>query len=96
MRALGRLKNLEVLNRTPVTDEEITTALRMAAASRISSFALLAHARTDECKPRTLSLAPTAQVILATSRHKPVKLADEDSQWFAKVKTKANPQKSHL
>ena len=87
MRALGRLKNLEVLDGVQVTDEEMATALRMAAASRISSFAILAHARTDDRKPRTLSLAPTAQVIVTTSRQKPIKLTDEDSQWFSKVNT---------
>jgi len=85
MRALGRLKNLEYLDGIQVTDEEMTTALKMAAASRPSSFAILAHARTDQNKPRTLSLVPTAQAILASSLNKPVKLQDDDSQWFIKV-----------
>ena len=85
MRALGRLKNLECLDGVNVTDEEMTTALKMAAASRPSSFSILAHARTDQSKPRTLSLVPTAQAILANSQNKPVKLMDDDSQWFQKV-----------
>ena len=85
MRALGRLKNLECLDSVNVTDEEMTTALKMAAASRPSSFSILAHARTDQSKPRTLSLVPTAQAILANSQNKPVKLMDDDSQWFQKV-----------
>ena len=85
MRALGRLKNLEYLDGVQVTDEEMTTALKMAAASRPSSFAILAHARTDQSKPRTLSLVPTAQAILASSQNRPVKLQDDDSQWFIKV-----------
>ena len=85
MRALGRLKNLECLDGVNVTDEEMTIALKMAAASRPSSFSILAHARTDQSKPRTLSLVPTAQAILANSQNKPVKLMDEDSQWFQKV-----------
>ena len=85
MRALGRLKNLEYLDGIQVTDEEMTTALKMAAASRPSSFAILAHARTDQSKPRTLSLVPTAQAILASSQNRPVKLQDDDSQWFIKV-----------
>ena len=85
MRALGRLKNLEHLDGIQVTDEEMTTALKMAAASRPSSFAILAHARTDQKRPRTLSLVPTAQAILSTSLNKPVKLKDDDSQWFIKV-----------
>ena len=87
MRALGRLKNLEVLDGVKVTDEEMATALRMAAASRISSFAILAHSRTDDHKPRTLSLAPAAQVVVSTSRQNPAKLTDDDSHWFAKVRT---------
>ena len=85
MRALGRLKNLEYLDGIQVTDEEMTTALKMAAASRPSPFAILAHARTDQNKPRTLSLVPTAQAILASSLNKPVKFQDDDSQWFIKV-----------
>lgn len=85
MRALGRLKNLEYLDGVEVSDEEMTMALKMAAASRPSSFAILAHARTDHSKPRTLSLVPTAQAILANSQNKPVKLMDDDSQWFLKV-----------
>lgn len=85
MRALGRLKNLEYLDGVQVTDEEMTTALKMAAASRPSSFAILAHARTDQSKPHTLSLVPTAQAILASSQNRPVKLQDDDSQWFIKV-----------
>lgn len=85
MRALGRLKNLEYLDGIQVTDEEMTTALKMAAASRPSPFAILAHARTDQNKPRTLSLVPTAQAILASSQNKPVKFQDDDSQWFIKV-----------
>ena len=85
MRALGRLKNLEYLDGVQVTDEEMTIALKMAAASRPSSFAILAHARTDQSKPRTLSLVPTAQAILGNSQNKPVKLMDDDSQWFIKV-----------
>ena len=85
MRALGRLKNLEYLDGVQITDEEMTTALKMAAASRPSSFAILAHARTDQSKPRTLSLVPSAQAILASSQNKPVKLQDDDSQWFIKV-----------
>ena len=88
MRALGRLKNLEYLDGVQVTDEEMTTALKMAAASRPSSFAILAHARTDQSKPRTLSLVPTAQAILASSQNRPVKLQDDDSQWFIKVLVK--------
>ena len=88
MRALGRLKNLEYLDGVQVTDEEMTTALKMAAASRPSSFAILAHARTDQSKPRTLSLVPTAQAILTRSQNRPVKLQDDDSQWFIKVLVK--------
>ena len=85
MRALGRLKNLEELDGIPVSNEELTTALKMAAASRISSFAVLAHSRTDQVRPRTLSLVSTAHIILTTSFKKPVRPMDEDSQWFVKV-----------
>ena len=85
MRALGRLKNLEELDGVSVSNEELTTALKMAAASRISSFAVVAHSRTDRVRPRTLSLAPAADTICATSLLKPSRPMDEDSQWFVKV-----------
>ncbi|XP_029195766.2 leucine-rich repeat-containing protein 9-like isoform X1 [Acropora millepora] len=87
LRALGRLKNLEWFDGIHVSDEEMTVALKLAAASRPSSFSILAHARTDQDKPRTLSLVPTAQSILANSQNKPVKLVEDDSQWFVKVTT---------
>ncbi|KAJ7312817.1 Leucine-rich repeat-containing protein 9, partial [Desmophyllum pertusum] len=85
----------EYLDGVQVTDEEMTAALKMAAASRPSSFAILAHARTDQSKPRTLSLVPTAQAILVSSRNKPVTLQDDDSQWFIKVTT-VNLDNQHL
>ncbi|KAK3738851.1 hypothetical protein QZH41_015070 [Actinostola sp. cb2023] len=87
MRALGRLKNLEVLDGKPVMADEVATSLRMAAASRISTFAILAHSRTNQVKPHSLSLFPTAQTILATSNQKPARPMDDDNQWMVKVTT---------
>ena len=89
MRALGRLKNLEYLDGIRVSDGEMTIALKMAAASRPSSFAILAHAWTDQSKPRTLGLVTTAHAILASSQNRPVKVVEDDSQWFVKVRWSA-------
>ena len=86
MRALGRLKNLEVLDGKPVMADEVATSLRMAAASRISTFAILAHSRTNQVKPHSLSLFPTAQTILATSNQRPARPMDDDNQWMVKVR----------
>ena len=74
-----------MLDNQHVTDEETTLALRMAACSRIAYITVLAHSRTDTETLRTLNLSSTADILMATSRNKPVKLCEDDKQWFLKV-----------
>ncbi|XP_077863786.1 leucine-rich repeat-containing protein 9-like [Saccoglossus kowalevskii] len=87
LRTIGRLKSLTKLNGVSITESEATAALRMAAGSRISQVSLLAHSRTDRVKPRSLSLASCAQVLWSTSRHKPDRVSETDSQWYLQVTT---------
>lgn len=68
-----------------VAEEETALAIRMAASSRIAYVTILAHSRTDETKPRTLSLASTTDILMTTSKCKPVKLYEDDKKWFFKV-----------
>ena len=68
-----------------VTEEETALAIRMAACSRIAYVTILAHSRTDETKPRTLSLDSTTCILMNTSKSKPLKLYEDDKKWFFKV-----------
>ncbi|XP_041469372.1 leucine-rich repeat-containing protein 9-like isoform X1 [Lytechinus variegatus] len=87
LRTIGRLKSLTTLNGQAVTEAEATAALRMAAGSRISQVSLLAHTRTDECRPRSLSLVSCAQLLTNVSRNKPDRQSESDSEWYTKVTT---------
>ncbi|XP_077999840.1 leucine-rich repeat-containing protein 9-like isoform X2 [Glandiceps talaboti] len=87
LRTIGRLKSLTKLNGSSVTESEATAALRMAAGSRISQVSLLAHSRTDKTRPRSLSLASYAQILWSTSRNKPDRVGENDSQWYLQVTT---------
>ncbi|XP_053406324.1 leucine-rich repeat-containing protein 9-like isoform X5 [Mercenaria mercenaria] len=95
LRIIGRLKSLTVLNGHSVTETESSSALRVAAGSRISQVSLLTHARTDHHRPRSLSLKLMAQVLSATSRNKPEKIGDHDTHWYAKI-TSLNLDDQHI
>ena len=85
LRAIGRLKNLQSLDGKRVEDEEAALALRCAAGSRISQLSLLAHSRTDQAVPRSLSLGSSAHIITSVSRHKPMKSSETDATWYGQV-----------
>ncbi|XP_038075835.1 leucine-rich repeat-containing protein 9-like [Patiria miniata] len=87
LRTIGRLKSLSLLDGQAVTESEATAALRMAAGSRVSQVSLLAHTRTDSCRPRSLSLASCAQLLTQISRQKPDRLCETDGNWYSKVTT---------
>ena len=91
LRCIGRLRNLVTMDDKVVTEEETALAIRMAACSRIAYVTILAHSRTDEAKPRTLSLESTTSVLMRVSKHKPVKLCEDDKKWFFKVCLSLNP-----
>ncbi|RUS71694.1 hypothetical protein EGW08_020538 [Elysia chlorotica] len=87
LRAIGRLRNLQVMDLQPVEEEEAGLAFRCAAGSRISQLSLLTHSRTDTYVPRSLSLGDSAHIISQISRHKPVKSGDLDVTWYLQVTT---------
>ncbi|XP_052769048.1 leucine-rich repeat-containing protein 9-like isoform X3 [Mya arenaria] len=95
LRIIGRLKLLNLLNGATVTESESSAALRIAAGSRISQVSLLTFSRTDQSRPRSLSLLSTAQVLCTTSRHKPEKLSDHDTHWYSKI-TSLNLDNQHI
>ncbi|XP_076099461.1 leucine-rich repeat-containing protein 9-like isoform X2 [Mytilus galloprovincialis] len=95
LRIIGRLKSLTLLDGSCVSETEATGALRIAAGSRISHLSLLTHTRTDNNKPRSLSLLTTPHILEKISRSKPEKMNEHDSHWFLKV-TSLNLDKQHL
>jgi hypothetical protein len=82
---IGRLRTLQVLDGQFITEQEHALALRQAAASRITSFTILAHSRTDDERLRSLSLASTATVLWKYSKNKPMVLDEDDTNWMKNV-----------
>ncbi|KAL3874482.1 hypothetical protein ACJMK2_037491, partial [Sinanodonta woodiana] len=95
LRIIGRLKSLTILNGTQVTEVESSSALRVAAGSRISQLSLISHSRTTHQKPRSLSLMSTAQILCSQNRNRPEKVGEADSSWYSKV-TALNLDNQHL
>ncbi|XP_052269181.1 leucine-rich repeat-containing protein 9-like isoform X5 [Dreissena polymorpha] len=95
LRIIGRLKSLSVLNRIPVHESESSSALRVAAGSRISQVSLLTFSRTDQSRPRSLSLLSTSQIMCAMSRNKPERVNDHDTHWYSKI-TALNLDGQHI
>ncbi len=86
MQCIGRLRNLIQMDNESVTEEETAMAVRMAACSRIAYITILEHSRTDNEKPRTLSLESTPAILMNKSQNKPMKLCEDDKKWFFKVR----------
>ncbi|XP_078516483.1 leucine-rich repeat-containing protein 9 [Lissotriton helveticus] len=85
--AIGRLKELICLDGVPVTGNETAVALRLTSGSRITQGLLLLHSRTDQARPRCLTLLPAAQILTKISKNKLDILTDFDTSWFAKITT---------
>uniref|UniRef100_A0A8C5N450 Leucine rich repeat containing 9 n=1 Tax=Leptobrachium leishanense TaxID=445787 RepID=A0A8C5N450_9ANUR len=67
--AIGQLKSLTYLNRVLITENDISEAEKFVSGTRITPISLLAYGRTDEVKPRCLSLRSTAAILLEHSRN---------------------------
>ncbi|XP_067941699.1 leucine-rich repeat-containing protein 9-like [Watersipora subatra] len=86
LRVIARMKSLQTLDNTAISESEATAALRLAAGSRISQVHIVSHGRTELNKPRSLSLGSTAQInshIASRSLHD--RVSDSDSLWLTKV-----------
>ncbi|XP_039597283.1 leucine-rich repeat-containing protein 9 [Polypterus senegalus] len=82
---IGRLKSLTHLNGVPVTEEEAAAALKRVTGSRITQVSLLAHSRTDEVRPRSLSLLSSAQVLSQLSNKKLSPVEKLETGWYLKI-----------
>uniref|UniRef100_A0A3Q1F6L8 Leucine rich repeat containing 9 n=1 Tax=Acanthochromis polyacanthus TaxID=80966 RepID=A0A3Q1F6L8_9TELE len=87
MTILSRLTTLTHLDDVLVAEEEAAEAVQMAAGSKINQASLLAHSRTNEDRPRSLSLLSTAQLLHRLSPA-PWGLGTElEPDWTAKITT---------
>ncbi|KAM8915276.1 leucine-rich repeat-containing protein 9 isoform 2-T2 [Spinachia spinachia] len=85
MTILGRLTSLTHLDDTMVAEEEASSAVLMAAGSKINQASLLAHSSTNSCRPRSLSLLSTAQLLCPLSPA-PLSLSQElELDWAAQI-----------
>ncbi|XP_043553199.1 leucine-rich repeat-containing protein 9 [Chiloscyllium plagiosum] len=84
---IGQLKTLTYLNGSIVMEEETLAALQMIAESKITQVSLLAHSRTDEERPRCLSLLNCAQNLTQLSKKKPNPSVDQSTNWFSTITT---------
>lgn len=85
LRCIGRLRMLSVMDDKVVTEEETNIAVRLAALSRIAYITVLANSRTDVERIRSLNLGSSTENLMTLSLNKPVKLGEDDKQWFSKV-----------
>ncbi|XP_038612832.1 leucine-rich repeat-containing protein 9 isoform X2 [Tachyglossus aculeatus] len=77
---IGRLKALTHLDGQPVTEEEAATASHFIAGTRITQATLLQHSRTQEARPRVLSIWPAAKIL--TKMGPCVQLSEN---WMSKI-----------
>ncbi|XP_069495003.1 leucine-rich repeat-containing protein 9 isoform X2 [Ambystoma mexicanum] len=85
--AIGQLRNLTCLDGVPISDVETAAALHLTSGSGITQGLLLLHSRTDEAKPRCLSLSSAAQILTQSSKNIVATLNDFDTICFAKITT---------
>ncbi|KAM3920127.1 leucine-rich repeat-containing protein 9 [Leptodactylus fuscus] len=82
MAAIGRLKSLTHLDGVPLTKEEVSESSKFCAGARISQALLQISARTDNIRPRCLSLLPSAQIISQISKNCLDPYAEFNNSWY--------------
>ncbi|XP_034531605.1 leucine-rich repeat-containing protein 9 isoform X2 [Notolabrus celidotus] len=84
---LGCLTTLTHLDDLMVAEEEAADAVRMAAGSKINQASLLVHSRTNDDRPRSLSLLSTAQLLCLLSPASWSINTELEPDWAAKITT---------
>ncbi|XP_069571028.1 leucine-rich repeat-containing protein 9 isoform X2 [Brachyistius frenatus] len=87
MTILARLTSLTHLDGVLVAEEEAAEAVQMAAWSKITQASLLAHARTNSDRPRSLRLLSTAHLLYRLSAAPWGPGRELDPDWTAKITT---------
>ncbi|XP_075874195.1 leucine-rich repeat-containing protein 9 isoform X2 [Nelusetta ayraudi] len=84
MTILSRLTTLTHLDDILITEEEASKAAQVAAGSKINQASLLAHSRTCNARPRSLSLLSTAHLLYLSAAPWGREL---EPDWTAKITT---------
>nr|XP_025046618.1 leucine-rich repeat-containing protein 9 isoform X4 [Pelodiscus sinensis] len=92
---IGRLKALTHLDGVQITEAEVAAALCFIAGSKITQASLLEHSRTDETRPRVLSVHPYAKILSQISKNKLDSQTHFNSSWYPRI-TVLNLDGQHL
>uniref|UniRef100_A0A7N4PT55 Leucine rich repeat containing 9 n=1 Tax=Sarcophilus harrisii TaxID=9305 RepID=A0A7N4PT55_SARHA len=79
---IGRLKTLTHLNGLMITEEEKIAATNFIAGTKITQVALLHHSRTNEARPRILSIWPSAKILTQMTKAEP--FSHFGGNWYSK------------
>ncbi|XP_056666815.1 leucine-rich repeat-containing protein 9 isoform X1 [Monodelphis domestica] len=82
---IGRLKTLTHLNGLVVTEEETNAAINFIAGTRITQITLSHHSRTEEVRPRILSIWPSAKILTQMTKSEP--FLHISGNWYSKITT---------
>ncbi|KAM9065380.1 leucine-rich repeat-containing protein 9 isoform X1 [Sarcophilus harrisii] len=80
---IGRLKTLTHLNGLMITEEEKIAATNFIAGTKITQVALLHHSRTNEARPRILSIWPSAKILTQMTKAEP--FSHFGGNWYSKI-----------
>ncbi|XP_073427348.1 leucine-rich repeat-containing protein 9 isoform X2 [Dendrobates tinctorius] len=82
MAAIGRLKSLTHLDGEIVTKEEFSESSKFSFGDQITQALIQVSARTDQVRPRCLSLLPSAQIIAQISKNCLDPYAEINNSWY--------------
>ncbi|XP_065651763.1 leucine-rich repeat-containing protein 9 isoform X2 [Hydra vulgaris] len=85
LRCISRIRTLTVIDKKPVTEEELQTALHLVSSSRITSAAILNNSCTDIQEILSLRLENTVDTLILLSGKRPIISSPQDGKWMAKI-----------
>ncbi|XP_018417573.1 PREDICTED: leucine-rich repeat-containing protein 9-like [Nanorana parkeri] len=85
MATIGRLKTLTRLDGVLITEEEVSQSSKFFPEGQITKASLLMCARTDNVKPRCLSLLPSAQILSQISKNCLDPYAECNNSWYLRI-----------
>ncbi|XP_063803841.1 leucine-rich repeat-containing protein 9 isoform X2 [Pseudophryne corroboree] len=82
MEVIGRLKSLTHLDGFLITEDEASESSKFVSGARITQASLRINARTDDDRPRCLSLLPTSQILSKISKNCLDPYAEFNDSWY--------------
>ncbi|XP_075049503.1 leucine-rich repeat-containing protein 9 [Mixophyes fleayi] len=79
---IGRLKSLTHLDGVLITKQEASESSKLVSEGRITQALLRINARTDNVRPRSLSLLPSAQIFSQISKNCLDPYAEFNDSWY--------------